>query len=154
MQKTQITSPLKPVMEEVIKVVSPQRKETSTTTSDEPLLQETSNQYVIFPINHDDMWAMYKELVGNFWSVTETIQQLESLALNYNEKQYMKNFSSIFASPQSHGLVNENFAEDLCKIIQVTEAKFFYGHQLFVQNIHFEMYNKLLDNFAANMDEK
>ncbi len=118
------------------------------------LLIETSNQYVIFPINHDDMWSMYKELVNNFWSVTENIQQLDSLALNYNEKQYMKYFSSIFASPESHGLVNENFAEELCKIIQVTEAKFFYGHQLFVQNIHFEMYNKLIDNFASNNEEK
>ena len=100
------------------------------------------------------MWSMYKELVNNFWSVTENIQQLDSLALNYNEKQYMKYFSSIFASPDSRGLVNENFAEQLCKIIQVTEAKFFFGHQLFVQNIHFEMYNKLIDNFAANNEEK
>lgn len=148
--KVQITSPLKPVIEET-------RKETAkleAVISDEPLLQETSNQYVIFPINHDDMWSMYKELVNNFWSVTENIQQLDSLALNYNEKQYMKYFSSIFASPDSRGLVNENFAEELCKIIQVTEAKFFYGHQLFVQNIHFEMYNKLIDNFAATNEEK
>lgn len=129
-------------------------KQEAAVQSDEPLLQETSNQYVIFPINHDDMWSMYKELVNNFWSVTENIQQLDSLALNYNEKQYMKLFSSIFASPESRGLVNENFAEELCKIIQVTEAKFFYGHQLFVQNIHFEMYNKLIDNFAASNDEK
>jgi ribonucleoside-diphosphate reductase beta chain len=121
---------------------------------DEPLLQESTNQYVIFPINHDDMWYLYKELVGNFWSTTENIQQLDSLALNYNEKQYMKIFASIFASPNSHGLVNENFAEELCKIIQVTEAKFFYGHQLFVQNIHFEMYNKLLENFATNNEER
>ncbi len=53
----------------------------------EPLLQETSNQYVIFPINHDDMWNMYKELVGSFWSVTETLENLDALALDYNEKK-------------------------------------------------------------------
>ena len=56
----------------------------------EPLLRETSNQYVIFPINHDDMWNMYKELVGNFWSVTETLENLDSLALDYNEKKVNK----------------------------------------------------------------
>lgn len=66
----------------------------------------------------------------------------------------MKLFCSIFASPDSRGLVNDNFAEEFCKIIQVTEAKFFFGHQLFVQNIHYEMYNKLLENYAPSNDEK
>jgi ribonucleotide reductase beta subunit family protein with ferritin-like domain len=120
----------------------------------EPLLQESPGQYVIFPINHEDMWHMYKSLVDNFWSVTETLQEMDKLALNIDETQFMKYFSSIFASPHSQGLVNENFAEELCKLIQVTEAKFFYGHQLFVQNIHYEMYNKLLDKFVTTKDEK
>lgn len=100
------------------------------------------------------MWKMYKGLVDNFWSVTESIQQLDTLQLSYDENQFMKYFSSIFASPNSHGLVNENFAEELCKLIQVTEAKFFYGHQLFVQNIHFEMYNRLLDKFSNDSKEE
>ena len=120
----------------------------------EPLLKETLNQYVIFPIKHDDMWSMYKQLVDNFWSPTESINQLDKLNLNYNEKQFMKYYSSIFASPKSRGFVNDNLAEHFCSIIQVTEAKFFYGHQLFVQNIHYEMYNQLLDQFALESSEK
>ena len=120
----------------------------------EPLLKETINQYVIFPINHDDMWSMYKQLVDNFWSPTDSINQLEKLNLTYNEKQFMKYFSSIFASPKSRGYVNDNLAEHFCSVIQVTEAKFFYGHQLFVQNIHYEMYNQLLDQFSADNTEK
>ena len=120
----------------------------------EPLLEESMSSYVIFPINHADMWSMYKHLVDNFWSVTETLQHFDALQLNYNEVQFMKFFSSIFASPQSRGLVNDNFAEEFCKVIQVTEAKFFYGHQLFVQNIHYELYNNLLDKFAPNNEEK
>lgn len=134
---------------------STEEKEKEERNADlEPLLQESSNQYVIFPINHDDMWAMYKGLVDNFWSVTETLENLDSLALDYEEKKYMKLFTSIFASPHSRGLVNDNFAEEFCKVIQVTEAKFFFGHQLFVQNIHYEMYNKLLDSYIASNDEK
>lgn len=120
----------------------------------EPLLQESTNQYVIFPINHDDMWTMYKELVGNFWAPTETFQQLDKLALNNDEKQFMKYFSSIFASRESRGLVNDNFAEEFCYVIQITEAKFFYGHQLFVQNLHYEMYNKLFELFVTEEDER
>lgn len=65
-----------------------QENEIKTKTPEiEPLLQETTNQYVIFPINHDDMWTMYKGLVGNFWSVTETLEDLDSLNLDYNEKK-------------------------------------------------------------------
>ena len=120
----------------------------------EPLMQESPGQYVIFPINHADMWALYKSLVDNFWSFSENIQDMEKLSLNHDEKQFVKHFASIFASSASRGLVNENFAEEFCKLIQVTEAKFFYGHQLFVQNIHFEMYNKLLDKFAPTNEEK
>lgn len=146
----EVTSPLKPIKETAPVVV----QKTPDLSDQEPLLQETSNQYVIFPINHDDMWHMYKELVGNFWSVTETLENLDSLNLDYNEKKYMKLFSSIFASPDSKGLVNDNFAEEFCKVIQVTEAKFFFGHQLFVQNIHYEMYNKLLDNYATNEEKE
>lgn len=159
---TGITS-LKPIKEikNVLKTPekSTQTKEVSEEIakkipSCEPLLQEIANQYVIFPINHDDMWCMYKALVDNFWSVTETIENLDKLLLDYSEKKYMKLFTSIFASPDSQGLVNDNFAEEFCKVVQVTEAKFFFGHQLFVQNIHYEMYNKLLDNYAQTNEEK
>lgn len=121
---------------------------------EEYLLQDCPGKYVIFPINHEDMWRMYKSLVDHFWSVTETIQDLEKLTFNYNEKQFMKYFASIFSSPKSNGLVNENFAEEFCKVIEVTEAKFFYGHQLFVQNIHSEMYNKLLNHFTDSQAER
>ena len=136
-------------------LASTRPKESSLNESTtEHLLEDAPGKYVIFPINHDDMWKMYKHLVDNFWSVTESIQDLEKLALNYDEKQFMKFFTSIFASPKSSGLVNENFAEEFCKIIQVTEAKFFYGHQLFVQNIHSEMYNRLLLHFTEDQERE
>lgn len=154
-----VVSPLKSIKESNQVHKTPEKQEAEVkkveeTSEQEPLLQETSNQYVIFPINHDDMWGMYKELVGNFWSVTETLENLDALNLDYNEKKYMKLFSSIFASPDSKGLVNDNFAEEFCKVIQVTEAKFFFGHQLFVQNIHYEMYNNLLDNYAVKEEKE
>lgn len=138
----------------ILSQLQPIKESKKVVDETEPLLQESSNQYVIFPINHHDMWGMYKELVGNFWSVTETLEQIDNLSLTYDETMFMKYFSSIFASPHSRGLVNDNFAEEFCKLIQVTEAKFFYGHQLFVQNIHYEMYNKLFDKFVPEKDEK
>jgi ribonucleotide reductase beta subunit family protein with ferritin-like domain len=149
-------NPLEPIKERQVEPLA-RKEETeqteSTITEQEPLLQERPGQYVIFPINHEDMWHMYKELVNNFWSFTDNLD-LDKLQLNYNEKKFMKLYSSIFASSESKGLVNDNFAEDFCRLIQVTEAKFFYGHQLFVQNIHYEMYNRLLDCFVDDATEK
>lgn len=87
-----VVSPLKSIKESNQVHKTPEKQEAEVkkveeTSEQEPLLQETSNQYVIFPINHDDMWGMYKELVGNFWSVTETLENLDALNLDYNEKK-------------------------------------------------------------------
>jgi ribonucleotide reductase beta subunit family protein with ferritin-like domain len=121
---------------------------------EEPLLKESPDQYVIFPIKHDDMWHLYKELVGNFWSTTETMQSIEALNLNENELEFLKKVFSFLASPNSSGFVIDNFAEEFSKQIQVTEAKFFYGHQLFMQNIHYEYYNRLVEMLITDAPER
>lgn len=115
----------------------------------EPMLKESVDTYVIFPINYDDIWHMYKEFVGNFWAPSENINSLTStLDLDYNEAKFFKLFCTFFASPESKGHVVENFTEEFSKVVQVTEAKFFYGHQLFIQNIHYEAYNSLFDKLT------
>ena len=37
----------------------------------DPLLTEDENRFVMFPIQHDDIWAMYKKQVDCFWRVEE-----------------------------------------------------------------------------------
>lgn len=121
----------------------------------EPLLKESIDQYVIFPISYDDIWQMYKEFVGNFWAPSETINSLTStLDLDYNEAKFFKLFCTFFASPDSKGHVVENFTEEFSKVVQVTEAKFFYGHQLFIQNIHYEVYNNLFDKLTDTAERE
>jgi ribonucleotide reductase beta subunit family protein with ferritin-like domain len=98
---------------------------------------------------------MYKKLVENFWSTTENIGNLDALHLNENETKFLKLMCSFYATlDQSCGIVSENFAEEFSKLIQITEAKFYYGHQLFVQNIHFEMYNKLFETLLKSDTER
>ena len=66
----------------------------------------------------------------------------------------MKQFAGFYASPESNGLVVENFAEEFSKVVQITEAKFFYGHQLFIQNIHYEVYNRLFEWCTNDENER
>ena len=37
----------------------------------EPLLTETKNRHVIFPIQYNDVWSMYKKHVSTYWTVEE-----------------------------------------------------------------------------------
>lgn len=38
---------------------------------DEPLLMENKSRFVLFPIKHDALWAMYKKHVASFWTAEE-----------------------------------------------------------------------------------
>ena len=37
----------------------------------EPLLMENPNRFVLFPIEHADVWAMYKKAEASFWTAEE-----------------------------------------------------------------------------------
>ena len=39
--------------------------------SQEPLLKDNPNRFVILPIQYDDIWAMYKKAQASFWTAEE-----------------------------------------------------------------------------------
>lgn len=121
----------------------------------EPLLQENPNRFVLFPIKHDDIWAMYKQAVAGFW-VAEEIDLSSDLVdwakLNANEQHFIKHVLAFFAA--SDGIVNENLAEQFLKEVQIAEAKCFYGFQIAMENIHSETYSLLIDTYIKDSAEK
>ena len=54
----------------------------------------------------------------------------------------------------SDGIVNENLAEHFVSDVQYTEAKFFYGFQIAIENIHSETYSLLIDTYVDDPKEK
>jgi ribonucleoside-diphosphate reductase beta chain len=54
----------------------------------------------------------------------------------------------------SDGIVNENLAENFLSEVQYTEAKFFYGFQVAIENIHSETYSLLIDTYIKDSKEK
>tara|TARA_B100000686_G_C16671733_1_gene906865 strand:+ start:16 stop:996 length:981 start_codon:yes stop_codon:yes gene_type:complete len=121
----------------------------------EPLLDESQNRYVIFPIQHDIFWKMYKKAEANFWT-TEELDLSKDLndwnQLNPNEQYFIKNILAFFAA--SDGIVNENLVERFCQEVKVLEAKFFYGFQIAIENIHSETYSLLIDTYIKDSKEK
>ncbi len=124
-------------------------------TAVEPILQDNPNRFVLFPIQHDDIWAWYKKSEASFWTAEE-IDLSQDLTdwekLNDDEKHFVKHVLAFFAA--SDGIVNENLAENFVSEVQYTEAKFFYGFQIMMENIHSETYSLLIDTYIEDTKEK
>jgi ribonucleoside-diphosphate reductase beta chain len=125
-------------------------------TIPEPILQENPNRFVLFPIEHHDIWQMYKQQQACIWTAEEIdlAQDLNDWRnrLNDDERHFVKNVLAFFAA--SDGIVNENLAENFVSEVQYTEAKFFYGFQIMMENIHSETYSLLIDTYIQDPAEK
>jgi ribonucleotide reductase beta subunit family protein with ferritin-like domain len=105
--------------------------------SREPLLTPDDNRFVMFPINHEDIWQMYKKQVDCFWRAEEidlTKDLVDWQILNDDEKHFISMILAFFAA--SDGIVLENLASRFMNEVQVSEARAFYGFQIAMENIH------------------
>ena len=122
----------------------------------EPILKENKDRFVIFPIKHHDLWEWYKKCEASFWTAEE-IDLHQDLTdwktkLNDDERYFIKHILAFFAA--SDGIVNENLAENFVNEVQYSEAKFFYGFQIMMENIHSETYSLLIDTYVKDDAEK
>ena len=122
----------------------------------EPILKENNNRFVIFPIEHHDIWEWYKKCEASFWTAEE-IDLYQDITdwktkLNNDERYFIKHILAFFAA--SDGIVNENLAENFVNEVQYSEAKFFYGFQIMMENIHSETYSLLIDTYVKDEKEK
>jgi ribonucleoside-diphosphate reductase beta chain len=123
---------------------------------DEPILKSNPNRFVLFPIQHDDIWQMYKDQQASIWTAEEIDLSADNLdwenKLNDDERFFIKHILAFFAA--SDGIVNENLAEHFLNEVQYTEAKFFYGFQIMMENVHSETYSLLIDTYIKDPKEK
>ena len=121
----------------------------------EKILEENKNRFVLFPLQYHDIWEFYKKSQASFWTAEE-IDLSSDLAdwekLNAGEQHFVKHVLAFFAA--SDGIVNENLAENFVSEVQYTEAKFFYGFQIMMENIHSETYSLLIDTYIKDKDEQ
>jgi ribonucleoside-diphosphate reductase beta chain len=122
----------------------------------EPILKENKNRFVLFPIKHQDIWEWYKKQEASFWTVEEIDLEADvkdwNTKLSPDEQYFIKHILAFFAA--SDGIVNENLAENFVNEVQYTEAKFFYGFQIMMENIHSEMYSLLIDTLIKDEEDK
>ena len=121
----------------------------------EPMLQENLDRFVLFPIQHSDIWEMYKQQMACFWTAEE-IDLAEDLKdwqnLNSDEQHFLKHILAFFAA--SDGIVNENLGVNFSNEVCWPEARAFYGFQIMMENIHAETYSLLIDTYIKDEQEK
>ena len=84
----------------------------------EPMLLPTMNRFTVFPIEHENLWALYKKAQMSNWTAEEvdvSADMEDWKSLTDNEKHFITYILAFFAG--SDGIVfeniNNNFADDL-----------------------------------------
>lgn len=124
-------------------------------TTNEPLLTENPNRYVMFPLTDHDIWTSYKKQMDCFWRAEEidfSKDENHWKTLNDNEQYFIKMVLAFFAA--SDGIVLENLGQRFMADVQLPEARAAYGFQLMMENIHSEVYSLLIDTYIKEEREK
>jgi ribonucleoside-diphosphate reductase beta chain len=122
----------------------------------EKILIDNPGRFVLFPIQHHDLWRLFKQQEACFWTAEEIdlgqdVYDWDN-KLNADEQHFVKHVLAFFAA--SDGIVNENLAMNFVNEVQYTEAKFFYGFQIMMENIHSETYSLLIDTYIKDKEEQ
>lgn len=121
----------------------------------EPLLTASNNRFTMFPIEHPDLWELYKKALANFWTAEEidlSRDYKDWETLNESEQHFIKHVLAFFAS--SDGIVNENLVLNFYNEVKNSEARTFYGFQIAIESIHSETYSLLIDSYVKDPQEK
>ncbi len=121
----------------------------------EPLLQDLSNRFTIFPIVHEDIWNLYLTHKEAFWVVSDVdlTRDLKDWGKLTSEEQYfIKHILAFFAA--SDGIVNENLASRFYNEVQWAEVRAFYGFQINMETEHGIMYSTLIETYISDRKEK
>lgn len=124
-------------------------------STEEPLLMKNDNRFVVLPIEYPNVWEMYKKAMASFWTVEEVDLSKDMNhwdSLKDDEQYFIKHVLAFFAA--SDGIVNENIVESFISEVQITEARCFYGFQIMIENVHSEMYSRLIETYVKDEEER
>ena len=121
----------------------------------EPMLLPTLDRFTVFPIEHENLWPLYKKAQMSNWTAEEidfSKDMDDWNSLSENEQHFIKYILAFFAG--SDGIVFENLNDNFASEVQYTEARSFYAYQEHNEMVHGETYSKLIDKYIRNSSEK
>lgn len=121
----------------------------------DPILSEDSRRFTLYPIQHLNLWDLYKKQLSAFWKAEEIdfSKDIDDFAtLSSDEQHYIKRVLAFFAA--SDGIVNFNLSSRFLQDIKIMEAIVCYTYQMTIENIHSESYSIMLDNLVKDKSER
>ena len=113
-------------------------------------------KWSLYPIEHRDLWDLYKKHVSLFWTVEEI--DLSRDYADFQEKltppaqEFLKNTLGFFVL--GDGVVLQNVLTNFFSEIEIPEARQFYAVQAFSEAIHAEMYSLILQTVIRDEKER
>lgn len=138
--------------------------ETATTPPMEPMepkgqLVKSDTRYVMFPIEHRDLWNDYKNQEASFWTAEEIDFTVDVKhyrdKLNDGERWMLCVVLGFFAS--SDTIVAQNIDTNFigeCDKLGLLEAKVAYNFQTAMENIHSEAYSEMIQQLLPTSSER
>ena len=122
---------------------------------EEPMLIENVSRFSLFPIVHNDIWKLYKKMVGCFWTPEEidlSKDMKDWISLTNDERYFIKMILAFFAS--ADGVVMDNLGTRFLSDVKWSELTCAYSIQLFIEAIHSETYSLLIDTYITEDEDK
>ena len=120
------------------------------------LEQNPSNNYTFLPIYNHKYYEFYKKQLSTFWTVEEIdLSKDREQFLNKlsdSERNFIKNILAFFAA--SDGIVAENLDLNFIEEITYKEVRTCLRFQSMMEDIHSEMYSRLIDTLITDSEEK
>ena len=120
------------------------------------LVGNPANNYTFLPIFNKWYYGHYKKQLATFWTVEEVDlskdrDQFEN-KLTDTERNFVKNILAFFAA--SDGIVAENLDLNFIEEITYKEVRTCLRFQAMMEDIHGEMYSRLIETLITNAEEK
>jgi ribonucleotide reductase beta subunit family protein with ferritin-like domain len=119
------------------------------------LLLENPYRFVLFPIQHNNIWRVYKKAEALFWTAKEIDLSADAsdwAELSPTEQHFICHILAFFAA--SNGIINKNLSSNFITEVTSPEARCFFGFQISVKNIHSKTYSLLIDTYVKDPVKK
>jgi len=120
------------------------------------LSSNPTNHYTFLPIYNPKYYDFYKKQLATFWIVSEVDLSKDRdqylTKLTDTERNFVKNVLAFFAA--SDGIVAENLDMNFIEEITYKEVRTCLRFQSMMEDIHSEMYSRLIDTLITDNTEK
>lgn len=122
---------------------------------DEDILKEEEHRIAVYPIRRQDLWDLYLKQRACFWvpeEITLVDDKVHFDTFDHHTQRFIKYTLAFFAT--ADGLIIDNISNTLLEKCKVMELEYLYRWQLSMEQIHADMYGRMLRQVVTDDNER